>query len=238
VDACLGGFLLPWLKRLGYPVGPFDLSVEGVCSISADLHKYGFAAKGASVLLYRDEALRRHQFFACADWPGGLYASPGMTGTRPGGAVGAAWAALHALGEAGYLKMAEGVMGTTRTLMEGIEAIPGLYVLGKPDMTVFAFGSESLDIYLVAEAMARRGWHVDMQQLPPCAHLMVMPTHAPVADTFLADLREAAGEAAAADRQDSTGMAALYGMMGALVDRKAAEPFLLDYLSALFRPEA
>ncbi|MDP3284149.1 MAG: aminotransferase class V-fold PLP-dependent enzyme, partial [Desulfobacterales bacterium] len=107
VDSCLGGFMLPWLNKLGYPVTPFDFSVPGVTSISADIHKYGYAAKGASVVLYRSKELRRHQFFVYSDWPGGIYASPSMTGTRAGGSIAAAWAAINAIGEEGYMRLAE-----------------------------------------------------------------------------------------------------------------------------------
>src|SRR5262249_34993150 len=104
VDACLGGVILPFARMLGRPIPPFDFEVQGVTSLSADLHKYGYAAKGASVVLYRDGALRKHQFFTYAGWPGGLYASPSMAGTRPGGAIASAWAVLHYLGEEGYLR--------------------------------------------------------------------------------------------------------------------------------------
>ena len=128
VDACLGGFLLPWLKKLGNPIPDFDFSVPGVTSISADIHKYGFAAKGASTVLYRDEELRKHQYFAYTEWPGGLYASPTATGTRPGGAIAAAWATLQHMGQDGYLEIARKIMDIServlvlnfgRTLVEG-----------------------------------------------------------------------------------------------------------------------
>src|SRR6185295_11059138 len=124
VDACLGGFILPFARKLGRDVPPFDFEVDGVTSLSADLHKYGFAAKGASVVLYRDAALRRHQFFTYTSWPGGIYASPSMTGTRPGGAIAAAWAVLQHLGEAGYLQQARAMLATTDALTKGIDAVP------------------------------------------------------------------------------------------------------------------
>ncbi|MBC7690902.1 MAG: aspartate aminotransferase family protein, partial [Methylotenera sp.] len=138
VDACVGGFLLPFLKKLGRPIPAFDFSLPGVTSITADLHKYGFTAKGASVVLYRDKELRRFQFFTHTEWPGGLFASPSMTGTRPGGSIAAAWATLNAMGEDGYLEMAEKVMNTTETLQKGLQTL-GLKILGKPEMSVFAF---------------------------------------------------------------------------------------------------
>ncbi len=131
VDSCLGGFLLPFVERLGYPVTPFDFRVPGVTSIGADLHKYGFSAKGASVLLYRRMEYLQHQFFVYSDSPIGIFASPAMLGTRPGGAIAAAWAALNAIGLDGYLEISRTIMDTTKRLKQGIEAINGLTVLGQ-----------------------------------------------------------------------------------------------------------
>ncbi len=195
VDACVGGFMLPFVRRLGYPVPDFDFSVPGVTSISVDLHKYGYAAKGASVILYRTAALRRHQFFVYTDWAGGIYASPAMTGTRPGGAIAAAWAVMNFLGEAGYLEIAETVMRTVEKLRAGINAIDGLHVPGNPPMSILAIGSNSLNVYEVGDELALLGWHLDRQQFPAGLHLTVTPAHAAVADQFLADLATAARRA-------------------------------------------
>ncbi|MFA6034420.1 MAG: aspartate aminotransferase family protein, partial [Myxococcota bacterium] len=213
----------------------FDLGVDGVCSISADVHKYGFAAKGASTIIYRNEDLRRHQFYACAEWPGGLYASPSMTGTRPGGAIAAAWAALNAMGTDGYMKMAASVMSTTKALIDGVSAIPGLRILGRPDMSVFAFTSDDFDIYMLGEAMEQRGWHIDLQQLPPCMHMMVMPTHAQAVAPYLSDLKAAADGVRGTAVAESTGAAAIYGMVGTMVDRKDAEPLLIEFMNQTFK---
>jgi glutamate/tyrosine decarboxylase-like PLP-dependent enzyme len=132
VDACIGGFVLPWVEKLGYPVQPWDFRVKGVTSISADLHKYGYAAKGASAVLYRSRALRKHQFFAHGDWPGGLFASPSILGTRPGGAIAAAWAVMSYLGEEGYLELTRRAMAATRGICEAVRDTPGLHVIGEP----------------------------------------------------------------------------------------------------------
>ncbi len=188
VDACVGGFMLPFVRKLGYPVPPFDFSVPGVTSISADLHKYGYTAKGASVILYRDKALRRHQMFAYTDWPGGIYASPTMAGTRPGGAIASAWAVMNYLGEEGYLRIDDIVMQTVAKLRQGIAAIEGVHILGDPDMSVMALSSDTLDIYQVGDEMTVQGWHLDRQQFPPSLHLTIHAGHAPVADQFLDDL--------------------------------------------------
>ncbi|NIV35324.1 MAG: aminotransferase class V-fold PLP-dependent enzyme [Anaerolineae bacterium] len=195
VDACVGGFMLPFVRKLGYPVPRFDFRVPGVTSISVDLHKYAYAAKGASVILYKDKALRRHQFFVSTDWSGGIYASPTMTGTRPGGAIAAAWAVMNHLGEAGYLGIADTVMQTVTKLREGIEAIDGVDVLGDPAMSVLAIGSEQLNIYEIGDELTLAGWHMDRQQRPPSLHLTVTHAHAQVADQFLRDLARAVAQA-------------------------------------------
>ena len=189
VDACLGGCFLPFLRRLGRPVPPFDFTLEGVTSMSADLHKYGFAAKGASVVLYRDEAAWRHQPFT-VDWPGGRYVSPSMAGTRPGGAIAAAWAVMQYLGEAGYLKLVERAMRATDALIAGIQGIAGLRVLGRPDMSVFAYAADGLDVVALGEALTERGWYVNRMPDPPSIHLKVDPMHERVVAAYLADLKE------------------------------------------------
>lgn len=233
VDACLGGFFLPFAKKLGRDIPPFDFSVPGVTSMSADLHKYGYAAKGASVVLHRNRALRRHQFYTYAEWPGGLYVSPSMTGTRPGGAIAAAWAVMHYLGEEGYLEHARRILATTDKLISGINAIPGLRVLGAPHAGVFAFASDSLNVYELGDAMEVRGWKLDRQQNPPALHCMITPAHERVADTLLADLRDCAAKLAAGEPAPE-GSAAMYGMVGSIPDRKQVNGFLLDFLDGVF----
>lgn len=192
VDTSLGGFVLPFLASLNEPVPPFDLRVDGVTSINVDLQRYGRAPVGASAVLYRSPELRRHQFYAAADWPGGIYASPNFTGSRPGGTIAATWAVLHKLGFEGYREHARELMETSRTLREGVTSIEGLEVLGQPIMSVMAFGSRLHDIYELGDHMAGRGWLLERQQLPPSLHLTVTRAHQPVADEFLADLRDAA----------------------------------------------
>jgi glutamate/tyrosine decarboxylase-like PLP-dependent enzyme len=203
-DACLGGFLLPFLEALGEPVPPFDFRVPGVSTLSADVHKYGYCIKGASVILHRDKAhLHRHQLFLFDRWPGGTYGSFAMAGARPSAPIAAAWAVLHYLGREGYLRLAREVRDTTRKLRAGIDAIPGLRVLGEPAMSVLAFGSNGPDLFAVGDAMDARGWHLDRQKGPDALHLMVSPMHARVADAFLADLREAAQTTAKSSGRDA-----------------------------------
>ncbi len=197
VDACVGGFMLPFARRLGYPVPDFDLGIPGVTSISADLHKYGYAAKGASVILYRTPELRRHQLFVHTDWPGGIYPSPTILGTRPAGPIAAAWALLNFLGEEGYLEIAGKVMLASKYLQAGIHAIPGLKVISDPEMSVFAIGPDNsagaaLDVYELADELSALGWHLDRQHFPPSLHMTVNYAHTSVAADFLRDLALAA----------------------------------------------
>jgi glutamate/tyrosine decarboxylase-like PLP-dependent enzyme len=233
VDACLGGFLLPFARKLGAPVPDFDFAVPGVTSLSADLHKYGYAAKGASLVLYRTPELRRYQFFTYADWSGGIYASPSMAGTRPGGAIAAAWAVLQYLGEEGYLRLTGTVLDTARALREGIRAIPGLRLLGEPRLSIFAFGSDTLDVYALGDAMEARGWKLDRQMLPPALHLMVTPAHAKVVEPFLADLRACAAGLTRGEPAPE-GSAAMYGMLGAMPDRSEAADFIRQFMDTLY----
>jgi glutamate/tyrosine decarboxylase-like PLP-dependent enzyme len=191
-DACLGGFLLPFLEELGEDVPPFDFRVPGVATISADVHKYGYCTKGASVISHRSKAhLHQYQLFVYDQWPGGLYGSFAMAGARPAAPIAAAWAIMTFLGREGYVRLAREVRETTRKLRDGIEAIPELSVWASPAMSVMSFGSEQLDIAAVGDVMDERGWHLDRQNGPDALHMMVSPAHAAVADAFLDDLREA-----------------------------------------------
>jgi sphinganine-1-phosphate aldolase len=235
VDACLGGMLLPFFAKLGQPLPAFDFAVPGVTSMSCDLHKYGYAAKGASTVLYRSRALRRHQFVVYTDWSGGLYGSPSMTGTRAGGPIGAAWAVLNYLGESGYLRMARQTLDTVQALIAGVRAIPGLRVLGEPDMSVFSFAAtDDADIYRVGDEMDARGWHLDRQQRPPSLHMMITAAHTGLAPQILADLAAATQTARAAGPATS-GAAAMYGMMGSLPDRTMVREFVLDFMDGMDR---
>lgn len=233
VDACLGGFFLPFARKLGRAMPAFDFAVDGVTSMSADLHKYGYAAKGASVVLYKSGALRRHQFFTYAGWNGGLYASPSFCGTRPGGAIAAAWAVMHHLGEEGYLTRAQSILDSTKKMQDGIRKIPGLAIQAEPVGGVFAFGSDSLNVYELGDAMDARGWKLDRQMNPAALHVMVTPAHAAVLDRFLADLTECAKSLAAGEPAPD-GSAAMYGMVGMIPDRQQVDDFLVEFLDGLF----
>jgi glutamate/tyrosine decarboxylase-like PLP-dependent enzyme len=204
VDACLGGLLLPFLEKLGYELPSWDFRVPGVTSISADLHKYGYAIKGASVVLHRPKSNLRYQVFQFADWPGGIYGTQAFLGTKPAAPIAAAWAVLHYLGEEGYLRLARETMDATARLIAGISALDGVHVWGQPDMSVVAIGSQTHDIFAVGDALNARGWHFDRQEGPPALHLMASPRHALVVDEFLSDLRDALASHAAASAKAAT----------------------------------
>ena len=204
VDACLGGWLLPFWERLGEPVPPWDLRVEGVTSLSADVHKYGYAFKGASTILYRDPDMVQHQWFVYDEWPGGLYGSTTTAGTRPGAPMAGAWAAIRYLGMDGYLHKATQVRDATRGVQAGIAAIDGIDVRGEPDMSVFEIGSDVVDMAAVGDVLDDRGWNLDRQQ--GGLHAMLFPYHLRLVDELCADLADAV-----AHHGESRGAAAGYG---------------------------
>ena len=234
VDGCLGGFILPWGERLGYPIPKFDFRVAGVTSISADTHKYGYALKGTSVLLYRDSDLRKYQYFNFPDWPGGIYLSPGLSGSRSGGLVAATWAAMVSLGEEGYLEVARGIFETAAAIRAGIDEIPELEVIGDPTFLV-AFRSPDLNIYHVHDRLIERGWRLNALQLPPALHFCVTrPNTAPgVAESFIKDLRDAVAYAKhPAHAEPRSG--ALYGLGGTPEGNEILDMLFTAALDAMY----
>jgi sphinganine-1-phosphate aldolase len=202
VDACMGGFVLPFMELNGDPVAPWDFRVPGVTTISADVHKLGYAPKGASVLVHRTKELRRYQTFVFDDWLGGFYASPGMQGSRPGLPMATAWAVMHRLGIDGYRRLTRVTIEATRELVAGVRAIPALGVLGEPDAHVFAISSTELDVFALGDALRRRHWHLDRQNPPDSLHATVSAGNAPVVDAFLSDVRESVAEVGGARTDD------------------------------------
>lgn len=239
VDACIGGFMLPWLEELGQPIPTWDFRVPGVTSISADVHKYGYASKGASVIAYRSMEYLKHQFFVSTDWPGGIYASPTAAGTRPGGAIAAAWAAMHAMGRDGYMDMARGALEATTRYIAGVEAIDELTVLGRPEMTLVAVGSAdpAVDIYAVADILEQRGWHPDRQQNPAGLHITLTSNHLDIIDEYLADLAEAAAHVKAHPELKTSGTAPMYGMMAKVPMRGMVRRSVRKVMEQMFGPD-
>lgn len=234
-DACLGGFILPWAEKLGYPVPRFDFRVPGVTSMSADTHKYGYASKGTSVVLYRDPELRRYQYYTTADWPGGIYFSPTFAGSRPGALSAACWATLVSIGEQGYLQAAKAILETAAVIKKGILETPGLYVLGDP-LWVIAFGSKELDIYKVLDFLSKKHWSLNGLHLPPALHICVTLRHTQpgVADRFIADLREAV-DFVRANPGVEGGMAPVYGMAATIPLRGLVNDMLKRYIDLLYK---
>ena len=200
VDACMGGITLPMLERLGRSVPPFDFRVAGVTSMSVDLHKYGYTAKGASVIVHRSKELRKQQVFFTDNWLGGLYASSGLLGTKSGGPIAAAWAVMRYLGEDGYLRLTRAAIDATDALIAGLHRMPGVRILGEPAATLVAFAFDDGDAFAVGDALAARGWVVDQQKPPPSLHCTVNAVHPPVIPQFLADLQQALDSVRAAPR--------------------------------------
>jgi sphinganine-1-phosphate aldolase len=237
-DACLGGFVLPWARELGYPVPDFDFRSEGVTSISADTHKYGYAAKGTSVLLYRSKELRKYQWFTLTDWPGGIYFSPTFAGSRPGGLSAACWATMQAMGRQGYLDASKAILETAATIREGIGTIPQLQVIGEP-LWVISFAArepKQLDIYRVLDAMTKKRWNLNGLHRPSCVHIAVTLRHTKdgVAQRFVDDLREAVEYVLAHPQAEGGGMAPVYGLAATLPARGAISDILGMYMDALY----
>jgi len=196
VDACVGGFLSPFAKMNGAPIPDFDLSVPGVASMSADIHKYGFAAKGASLLLYADGKRKQYAGFSL-DWVKGTYATEGLQGTRPGGAVACAWAVMNHLGIDGYRELAATTLDTVQAFTRGIDAIPGLKVIRPFELCLFAYRSDdpAVNIDAVAAGMERRGWYVGRTLTPvPSIQIAINPVHAAIVEEYLADLSATVAE--------------------------------------------
>lgn len=247
VDACVGGYLLPWLERLGRPIPRWDFRVPGVTSISADLHKYGYAAKGASILLWRSLEDMRDQFFVASDFPGGVYATPTMLGTRPGGPVAAAWATLQSLGQDGYLELARTSIGAADALREGIRATRGLALVGSGDATIVAFSTagerkgllarfrrRGEPIYAVADRLEARGWTADRQHRPASLHLTVTANHAPIVREYLADLAEATAEVERDPSLVNAGSAPVYGLAGKLPVRSLVRRHVREVFAEMY----
>jgi sphinganine-1-phosphate aldolase len=235
VDACLGGFVLPWARKLGYPVPDFDFSLRGVTSMSVDTHKYGYAPKGTSVVIYRSSDFIRYQHYVSTKWPGGIYYSTTTAGSRPGGLIAAAWAVMLLMGENGYLENTRKILEAADTIREGVKRIPELKVIGD-SLWVIAFTSETLNIYQVMERMSSKGWILNGLHKPPAVHFAVTLRHTrkEVADRFIADLQESVRYVKEHPTEES-GMAPVYGMAATYPEESASE-ILKSVLEWMYKP--
>lgn len=249
VDCCLGSFLVPYLEKAGYETEPFDFRLKGVTSISVDTHKYGFAPKGNSCVLYRNNQLRKYQYFISPDWSGGVYASPNMAGSRPGALIAGCWASLMSVGESGYVDSCHKIVGAQKEITEAIrtrESLRDLKVIGKPLVSVVAFRSDSLDIYDIADGLSARGWHMNALQDPPAIHVAVTLPIVAVKDELLSDLEAVVEEEKEKERKrilEGKGAkgakkgdaAALYGVAGSLPDKTIVRELAAGFLDCLYK---
>ncbi|KAJ3610611.1 hypothetical protein NHX12_022703 [Muraenolepis orangiensis] len=224
VDACLGGFLIGFMAKAGYPLAPFDFRVKGVTSMSADTHKYGYAPKGSSVILYSDKKYRHHQYFVAPNWQGGIYASPSIAGSRPGGIIAACWATMMHIGENGYVDATRKIISTARTIKTEVRKIKGVFVFGDPEVSVVAIGSDDFDIFRLSNALTSKGWNLNTLQFPSSIHICctVLHTRQGVADKFVSDVRE---------------QGAIYGMAQSIPDRSMVTEISCGFLDCLYSTE-
>jgi len=237
VDACVGGFILPFMEMNGESLPRWDYRVPGVTSISADIHKYGYAAKGASTITYRNLDYLRYQMFAYQNWPGGVFASSALLGTRPGGAYAAAWGVTQYFGKEGYRKLAKDTLDAVNQLKAGIARIPQLEVLGSPQGPLFSFSSNDPDvnIYAVGDQMDAKGWQVNRNQFPPGLHAMVTAQHLKVVGSYLDDLLAAVETVKKHPELAKQGGAATYGMMAHVPLRGMVKKKVLEMYSEQYR---
>ncbi|MDP2859990.1 MAG: aminotransferase class V-fold PLP-dependent enzyme [Bacillota bacterium] len=234
-DACLGGFVLPWAEKLGYDVPPFDFRLPGVTSMSADTHKFGYAAKGTSVVLYRGLELRHYQYFTTTEWPGGLYCSPSFAGSRAGALSAVCWAAMVSIGEQGYLDNTRRILEAAAKIRNEVAGIPEFQLFGD-SLFVIAFGSRELDIYKIMDAMTERGWSLNGLHKPACLHLCTTLRHAEpgVAERLIEDLK-ASVVYVKANPSIEGGMAPVYGMANTLPDRGLIADLLRKHMDSWYR---
>ncbi|XP_033252593.1 sphingosine-1-phosphate lyase-like isoform X2 [Drosophila miranda] len=231
-DACLGSFVVALVRNAGYKLRPFDFDVKGVTSISADTHKYGFAPKGSSVILYSEKKFKDHQFTVTTDWPGGVYGSPTVNGSRAGGIIAACWA----FGYDGYLEATKRIVDTARYIERDVRDIDGLFVFGKPATSVIAFGSNVFDIFRLSDSLCKLGWNLNALQFPSGIHICVtdMHTQAGVADKFIADVRSCTAEIMKDPGQPVVGKMALYGMAQSIPDRSVIGEVTRLFLHSMY----
>ncbi|KAM6442247.1 sphingosine-1-phosphate lyase 1 [Liasis olivaceus] len=239
VDGCLGGFLIAFMEKAGFPLQPFDFRVKGVTSISADTHKYGYAPKGSSVIMYSDMKYRRHQFFVAPDWQGGIYASPTIAGSRPGCLIAACWATMMHLGEEGYVEATRKIISTTRFIISELQKIDHILIIGKPEVSVFALKSDTFDIYRLSNLLVSRGWNLNNLQFPRSIHFCVtlVQTKPGLAEVLLKDIRECVSEIMKDPKGKTTGMAAIYGMAQTIPDRNLISEIVGSYLDNLYNTD-
>lgn len=241
---------MPFLEKAGFESQLFDFRLKGVTSISCDTHKYGFAPKGNSTVLYRSHELRTYQYFVSPDWSGGVYASPGLAGSRPGALIAGCWTSLMTVGEAGYVDSCVKIVGTTKKIAEAIRDTPSLggelVILGKPLVSVVAFTALNLNVYDIADGMSAKGWHLNSLQNPPAIHVAVTMPIVKVWEKLIADLEAVVEEEREKERVrlvEGQGLkgkamgdsAALYGVAGSLPNKSVVVDLANGFLDLLYK---
>ncbi|KAJ8329540.1 hypothetical protein BDV3_001351 [Batrachochytrium dendrobatidis] len=235
VDSCLGGFIVPFAEMAGFPL-PYktDFRVDGVTSISVDPHKYGFAPKGSSVILYKSKDIRKYQYFVQTMWPGGVYGSPSVAGSRPGALIAGCWTAMLKFGIDGYVQTTKDIIGAARRIRAGLAAIPGIRIMGDPLLTVVAFEAiHPIKTYAVADLVSRKGWHLNVLQFPASVHIACTILTVPIVDHLIADVAEAV-EILQKDPTAGNGdLAAIYGTAATVDDRSIIAEVAQGFLDGL-----
>uniref|UniRef100_A0A182T279 sphinganine-1-phosphate aldolase n=1 Tax=Anopheles maculatus TaxID=74869 RepID=A0A182T279_9DIPT len=236
VDACLGGFLIVFMKRAGYPVRPFDFSIPGVTSISADTHKYGFTPKGSSVVLYSEKVYRHYQYTVTTEWPGGVYGSPTVNGSRAGGIIAATWATMMNFGLDGYVEATKRIIDTTRHIEQQLRAIKNIFIFGTPATSVIGIGSRDFDIFLLGGELSNLGWNLNSLQFPSGIHICVtyMHTEAGVADKFIQDVRTKVALIMKNPTKPVEGKMAIYGVAQSVPDRELIGDFTKCFIDSMY----
>uniref|UniRef100_A0A1I7XSY6 sphinganine-1-phosphate aldolase n=1 Tax=Heterorhabditis bacteriophora TaxID=37862 RepID=A0A1I7XSY6_HETBA len=237
VDACLGGFIIPFMIGAGFHIDPFDFRNRGVTSISCDTHKYGCTPKGSSVIMYRSKELLHYQYFSVPNWTGGIYATPTICGSRAGANSAAAWATLLSFGTNTYTERCKAIISNTRKIADGIKKIKGLQLHGSPDVSVVAFKSSEFNIYAISDKLNKRGWNLNTLQNPNAIHICLTYNHVEqqVVKDFLTDLEEVVSEViTSADKGNNSSTAALYGMAAQIPDKSLVDDMAFEFLDACY----
>jgi sphinganine-1-phosphate aldolase len=241
---------VPFLEKAGFESQLFDFRLKGVTSISCDTHKYGFAPKGNSTVLYRSAELRTYQYFISPDWSGGVYASPGIAGSRPGALIAGCWASLMTVGESGYIDACHKIVGTAKKIADAIQSTPGLggelEIMGRPLVSVVAFTARNLNIYDIADGMTAKGWHLNALQSPPAIHVAVTLPITKAWEKLIGDLEVVVEDEREKERarlvegkspkgKAMGDSAALYGVAGSLPNKSVVVDLAAGFLDLLYK---
>uniref|UniRef100_A0A7E5A038 sphinganine-1-phosphate aldolase n=1 Tax=Panagrellus redivivus TaxID=6233 RepID=A0A7E5A038_PANRE len=241
VDACLGGFLIPFMEEAGFPLPLFDFRLPGVTSISCDTHKYGYSPKGSSVVLYKSPEYLHDQYFTVTEWTGGIYATPTFAGSRSGLAIALTWATLVQFGHEQYVNRARAIIETAKKLANEVQNTPGLVLAGASDVSVVSFRSNEYNIYAVADKLHEAGWNLNSLQNPDAVHFCMTYNQAndETLSAFVTDLRAACAEVASQpNKGGSSKTAAIYGTASTIPDRSLVDDVTYVFLDACYATPA